>query len=155
MTLPMLLALPRTSISFGTGAVCFLAHAGSASMASGLRVGAFPVKVTVPVMDEAAKATPGQTDTATITPASHKLFPVLRMLGSLITRGASPRRTPLTLARGGPNAPLRSRGSLVVLVRLFDYAGGFAPPHPPHARSRGPQRPAPLAWLTRRTRSLI
>ncbi len=80
----MVLPLPRTSISFGTGAECFLAHAGSASMASGLRVGAFPSKVTVPVMDEAARATPGQTDTATSTAASRILFPVPRMLGSLV-----------------------------------------------------------------------
>jgi hypothetical protein len=53
-------------------------------MASGLRVGAFPVKVTVPVIDEAAKATPGQTDIATSPAASHNLFPVARMLGSLV-----------------------------------------------------------------------
>ena len=40
----MVLPLPRTSISFGTGAECFLAQAGSASMASGLRAGSFPVE---------------------------------------------------------------------------------------------------------------
>ncbi len=34
--------------------------------------------------DEAANATPGQTDTATSPAASHNLFPVLRMLGSLV-----------------------------------------------------------------------
>ena len=84
MMFPMVLPLPRTSISFATGPECFLAHAGSASMASGLRAGAFPSKVTVPVTDEAAKATPGQTDTATSTAASHNLFPVARMLGSLV-----------------------------------------------------------------------
>ena len=32
-------------------------------MLSGLRVGAFPVKVTVPLTDESATATLGQTDT--------------------------------------------------------------------------------------------
>ena len=53
-------------------------------MASGLRVGAFPSKVMVPVMVEAAKATPGQTNTATSPAASHNLFPVLRMLRSLV-----------------------------------------------------------------------
>jgi hypothetical protein len=53
-------------------------------MVSGLRLGAFPVKVTVPVTDEAATATPGQTDTATSPAASHNLFPILRMLGSLV-----------------------------------------------------------------------
>ena len=79
MMFPMVLPLPRTSISFGTGAVCFLAHAGSASMASGLSAGAFPSKVTVPVMVEAASATPGQTDTATSPAASHNLFPVARI----------------------------------------------------------------------------
>ena len=53
-------------------------------MASGLRAGAFPSKVTVPVMVEAATATPGQTNTATSPAASHNLFPVPRMLSSLV-----------------------------------------------------------------------
>src|SRR5260370_28127370 len=79
----MVLPLPRTSISLSAGVGCFLAHAGSASMASGLRVGAFPSKVTVPVMDEAATATPGQTDIATIPAASHNLFPDTRILDSV------------------------------------------------------------------------
>ena len=74
MMFPMVLPLPRTSISAGTGFECFLAHAGSASMASGLRAGGFPSKVTVPVMDEAATATPGQPATATSPAASHNLF---------------------------------------------------------------------------------
>src|SRR3954464_746737 len=80
--LPIEFPLPRTSISFGTGAVCFLAHAGSAAMASGLSVGAFPSKVTVPVTVEAAKATPGQINTATTD--NHSFFPVQRMLGSFV-----------------------------------------------------------------------
>ena len=84
MMLPMVLPVPRTSISAGTGPVCFLAHTGSASIASGLRVGAFPSKVTVPVMDEAATPTPCQTDTATSTAASRNPFAVPRMLGSLV-----------------------------------------------------------------------
>ena len=53
-------------------------------MAIGLSTGAFPSKVTVPVMVEAATATPGQNDTATSTAASHNLFPDPRMLGSLV-----------------------------------------------------------------------
>jgi hypothetical protein len=53
-------------------------------MVSGLIVGTFPSKVTVPVTDEAATATPGQTDTATSPAASHNLFPVLRMLDSFV-----------------------------------------------------------------------
>ena len=80
----MVLPLPRTSISFGTGPECFLAQAGSASIASGLSGGAFPSKVTVPVTDEAAKATPGQTDNATSAAASPNLLPVLHILGSLV-----------------------------------------------------------------------
>jgi hypothetical protein len=40
------------------------------------------VKVTVPLIDDAAVATPGQTD-ITIA-ASHNLFPVTRMLDSLV-----------------------------------------------------------------------
>src|SRR5512141_3263306 len=62
MMFPIVLPLPRTSISFGTGPECFFAHAGSAFMASGARLGIFPAKVTVPLMVEAADATPGQTD---------------------------------------------------------------------------------------------
>src|SRR5258708_1461665 len=84
MTFPMVLPLPRTSISFAAGVGCFLAHTGSASMVSGLSVGAFPSKVTVPVIDEAAKATPGHTTIATSPAARHTLFPVTRMLGSLV-----------------------------------------------------------------------
>ena len=85
MMFPMVLPLPRTSISFGTGfPACFLAQTGSASMASGLSAGAFPSKVTVPVMVDAATATPGQTNTATSPAASHNLFPVPRMLSSLV-----------------------------------------------------------------------
>ena len=84
MMLAMVLPLPRISISLATGVECFLAHAGSASMASGLRAGAFPSKVTTPVIDEAAPATPGQIDTATNDAATHDLFPSQRMLGSLV-----------------------------------------------------------------------
>src|SRR5512134_3432946 len=86
---PMVLPPPRTSISLGTGLACFLAHAGSASIVSGLRLGALPSKVTVPVTVEAATATPGQPDTATSTAASHNLFPVPRMLGSLVITTSS------------------------------------------------------------------
>ena len=100
MMFPMVLPLPRTSISFGTGAECFLAHTGSASMASGLSVGAFPSKVTVPVMVEAAKATPGQTDTATSPAASHNLFPVPRMLGSLVIANLTPSSSTRRLGSG-------------------------------------------------------
>src|SRR5215207_8571 len=84
MMFAMVLPPPRTSISFGTGPECFLAHAGSASMASGLRAGGFPVKVTVPLIEDAAMATPGQTDITTNPAASQNLFPVTRMLDSLV-----------------------------------------------------------------------
>ncbi len=79
----MVLPLPRTSISFGTGAECFLAQAGSASMVSGLRVGAFPSKVTVPVTDEAATATPGHAN-ITPSPAASNNLPVARTIGSSV-----------------------------------------------------------------------
>src|SRR5262245_15753772 len=82
MMLPMVLPGPRSSASPGTGAVCFFAHAGSASMASGLSVGALPSKVMVPVMVDAAKATPGYIDDATSPATRHNLFPVQRMLRS-------------------------------------------------------------------------
>ena len=81
----MVLPLPRTSISFGTGfAPCVLWHTGSASMASGLRAGAFPSKVTVPVMFERRQPTPGHSDIANSPAASHNRFPVPRMVGSLV-----------------------------------------------------------------------
>src|SRR5688572_21426591 len=84
MMFPMVWPEPRTSISAGTGPVCFFAQAGSASIASGFRAGGFPAKTTVPLMDEAADATLGQTDIATNPAASHTLFPVTRMLDSLV-----------------------------------------------------------------------
>src|SRR5687768_17423695 len=83
--LAMVLPLPRASLSSGTGAECFFAHAGSADIASGPSLGGVPVKVMVPLTDEAAKATLGQTDNATSPAASHNLFRVPRMLGSLVT----------------------------------------------------------------------
>ena len=92
MMLPMVLPLPRTSASFGTGAVCFLAHAGSASMASGFSAGTFPSKVTVPVMVDAAKATLGHINDATSPAARYNLFPVQRILCSLIKSGLSQTR---------------------------------------------------------------
>src|SRR3954464_13772743 len=76
---PMVLPLPRTSISFGTGAECFLAHTGSASIVSGLRVGAFPSNGTVPGTDDAASATPGRAALAPNPAARHNLG-VLRIL---------------------------------------------------------------------------
>src|SRR4030095_17055404 len=78
---------PRTSFSAGTGAECFFAHAGSASIVIGLRVGAVPENVTTPVMDAPATAPPGPTDIATspATATSHNTFRVERMLSSLVT----------------------------------------------------------------------
>src|SRR6187402_3604701 len=84
MMFPMVLPLPRTSLSLATGVVCFLAHAGSASMESGGSLGAVPLKVIVPVTVEAAKAAPGHADTATSQTASHTLFAVARMFDSLV-----------------------------------------------------------------------
>src|SRR5262245_48577899 len=81
---PMALPLPRTSISLGWGDVCFLAHTGSASIASGLRVGTFPSKVTVPVMVAAANAAPGHTSTVTSPAANHNLLPVARTIRSFL-----------------------------------------------------------------------
>src|SRR2546425_5469944 len=96
MMFPMLLPVPRTNISLGTGAECFLAHAGSASMASGLSAGAVPEKVMVPVTDAPATTartpTPGPTDTATSPAAKHHLFAVQPMLSSLVICTPRPRR---------------------------------------------------------------
>src|SRR6187397_755779 len=101
---PMVLPLPRTSISLAAGVACFLAHAGSAAMSSGLRVGGVPVKVMVPVTDEAAKATPGQTDNATSPVARRNLFPVPRMLGSLVVIPEWGDSTPGYAVRATPQA---------------------------------------------------
>ena len=86
MMFPMVLPVPRTSASFGAGfPPCFLWQTISASMASGLSAGAFPAKVTVPVMVAAATATLGQPNTATSPAASHNLFRVPRMLSSFVS----------------------------------------------------------------------
>jgi len=53
-------------------------------MASGFKAGGVPVKVTVPVTDEAAKGTLGESETAATTAASHNRVSILRMLGSLV-----------------------------------------------------------------------
>jgi hypothetical protein len=53
-------------------------------MAIGLSTGGFPSKLTVPVMVDAARATPGQNDIATSTAASHNLFPLPHMFNSLV-----------------------------------------------------------------------
>src|SRR5690349_7795228 len=84
--LPMVLPLPRTSISFGTGPECFLAQTGSASIASGRRAGGFPSKVTVPVTVDAANAIPGQTEIATNTAAARNSFALPRIARLLISR---------------------------------------------------------------------
>ena len=97
MMFPTVLPLPSTSISFAAGVECFLAQTGSASMASGLSVGAFPSKVTVPVMVEAATATPGQNDTTINPAASHNLFPVARIIGSSVIAKNSFPSSPSTL----------------------------------------------------------
>src|SRR5262245_26264184 len=59
MMFAIVLPGPSTSASLATGVVCFLAHAGSASIAIFGRLGGVPVNVTVPVMVDAANATPG------------------------------------------------------------------------------------------------
>jgi hypothetical protein len=84
MMFPIVLPLPSTRASFRTGDVCFFAHAGSASIASGFIAGGFPSKVTVPVTVEAANATPGDIDNASSPATNPKVFPVQRILGSLI-----------------------------------------------------------------------
>src|SRR5688500_19352273 len=87
MTLAMALPLPRTSASFG--AVfdgCILAHAGSASRASGLRAGGLPSKTTVPVMVDCANAAPGHNTAAAASPAAtHHSPAALPMLLSVIS----------------------------------------------------------------------
>jgi hypothetical protein len=58
-------------------------------MASGLRAGAFPSNVMIPVIVDAAAATPGQKETATSEAARKNLFPDTRMLGSFINAKTS------------------------------------------------------------------
>src|SRR5262249_12505522 len=69
MMFAILLPAPSTSASLCTAVVCFLAHAGSASIAIVGSLGAVPVKVTVPVIADAANATPGHA-AVSITPAA-------------------------------------------------------------------------------------
>src|SRR5215213_8383689 len=78
MTLPMVWPLPSTSASPGAGLACFLAQAGSASIARGLSAGGFPSKVIVPVMDAAPKAAAGHNATANNATARHDPFPDTR-----------------------------------------------------------------------------
>jgi hypothetical protein len=84
MMFPIVLPLPRTSISLGTGFECFFAHPGSASIASGLRLGTFPSKVTVPFTVDAASATPGHIAAPASPAARHTIFAVLRILVSFV-----------------------------------------------------------------------
>ena len=53
-------------------------------MESGLSVGTFPSKVMVPVMVEAAMATPGYIETTASAIANRNVFPATRMLGSSV-----------------------------------------------------------------------
>jgi hypothetical protein len=56
----------------------------------------------VPVMDEAATATPGQNDTVTSAAASHNLFPLKRMICSLVFRKTPFPSSPSTLRSAYP-----------------------------------------------------
>src|SRR5262249_58152826 len=74
--------------------------------------------------------------------------PILHVKTSLSLRGASPLGLPYTLARGGPHAPLRSRGSLAALARAshgtsplglpYTLAPGAPPPPLPPPPSPPP-----------------
>src|SRR6478736_1053840 len=57
-------------------------------------------------------------------------------------------RTPYSLTRGDPNAPLRSRGALAFSRARFSIRG-LRPADPLLAHSRGPQCPAPFARRAR------
>src|SRR6185295_18895548 len=116
MTFPRVLPVPRTSISLGTGVECFLAHAGSASMASGLSEGSFPSKVIVPVTDEPAAAAPGQVDNPTNPAIRHNPLAILRMLvrfvifsfASVVIINLTLRMCRLYNGRRHPGKPLRA-----------------------------------------------
>jgi len=63
---------------------------------------------------------------------------------------SSPPHPPYTLTRGGPCAPLHSRG----FVRFaHSQTQVTSPPHPPYTLTHGGLRPAPFAWV-RSLRSL-
>src|SRR5262245_31788359 len=88
--------------------------------------------MTVPVMDEAATATRGQTDTATSTTASHSLFLVPRMLGSLVIVHLLRRRR-----RRLPPLSKRSVGAgFFCFARILHRT-----PHPSTASSTGDLNP--------------
>src|SRR5262245_31620625 len=108
----MALPGPRTSASFCAGVVCFFAHTGSASMAMGLRLGAVPEKVTVPVIDEPAPAAPGQADNATSPVARHNVLNLARMSGSLVIANLAT-WSPSTLPFFGPRVRRLYTGPVV------------------------------------------
>src|SRR5262245_11742035 len=88
--------------------------------------------------------------------SAHVAHSLCSFASLVLTRAASPLGLPCTFARGGPDAPLRSRGSLAMLVRFSrSHPSGFSPRTSLHVRSRGPRCPAPLTWLTRYARSLL
>jgi hypothetical protein len=112
MMFPIVLPLPRTSISAGTGFVCFFAHAGSASIASGLRVGTFPSKVTVPFTVDAARATAGHITPPASAAATHNIFAVLRILVSFVIASTVNRRCRLPITDRTVGTEIRARAKL-------------------------------------------
>ena len=88
-------------------------------MASGLRAGAFPAKVTVPVTVDAATATPGPTNT-TSPAASHKLFAVTRMLSSLVIANLVSVDAGFSPSNGPDSTPGRTVGATLAQPRVKD-----------------------------------
>src|SRR5262245_6029251 len=85
MMFPIFWPGPSTSISLGTGPVCFFAHEGSASIVIGLIVvGGVPLKVTVPVMEDAANATLGHAAVSIRPAARDNRVAVLRIVDSFV-----------------------------------------------------------------------
>jgi hypothetical protein len=65
----------------------------------------------------------------------------------------SPDPADVVVYRNGSRLPDGSVFPGATWVDLGSQPGDFVPRTPLHARSRGPLRPAPLAWLTRSARS--
>jgi hypothetical protein len=100
-------------------------------MVIGLIVGAFPVKVTVPVIDEAANATPGHAAAANAITRDTP-FAVLRILASFISgrlphvveTGNRPKNSISSELYTGRSMQASSRGSLPSLSRSSRGAPG-------------------------------
>src|SRR5262249_22870934 len=150
MMFAILLPAPSTSASLCTAVVCFLAHAGSASIAIVGSLGAVPVKVTVPVIDDAANATPGHA-AVSITPAARDnrvaVLRIVRLLREGKSRLSKLYTGPAFARHTTPERPRRRR------LRAAGGPGGARPPPPRTTHPTAQTTPPPIATNAATSRS--